>query len=118
MSREFVPLSEVERRLDPEVWYERVAAADAEAETLSEVLTRVRAGESRRSTFAVIVPERPHRTMLTELRRFEGGRRDARIDLRAPEALERKTTAEVRGAVGALAHAHPELGSEALVVVL
>jgi len=100
--------------LDPSIWAERVAAADAEAVRLAEVLERVRGGESRRAALAALVPERPHRTMLTRLRRFEEGGRDALIDRRAPKARPTKVTPEVKAAIRALAHTRPELCAEAL----
>lgn len=109
-----LPLPVVQSRIDPEIWARRVAAADEEATLLADVLERVRAGESRRSALAAVVPDQPHGTMLARLRRFEQGGRDALIDRRAPKAKERKVTAEVKGAVRALAHGRPELGSEAL----
>jgi transposase len=52
--------------------------------------------------------------MLTRLRKYEEGGRDALIDRRAPKGRGRMVTAEIRGAVRLLAHQRPELHSEAL----
>ena len=106
-------------RLPSETWRARVAEADAEAALLSEVVRRVEAGQSKGAALREVVPDRPVRTMLTHLRRYQAGGRDALIDRRAPTGeARRKVTPEVAAALKALATAFPSHGSVELGAML
>jgi len=107
-------LTKAEEALGPVIWSSRVSAAEAEGAVLARALARVTAGEKRGRVLGELFPDRPVRTMLTRLRRYESGGTEALIDLRVPRGTETKVTEEVRGALRVLAQLHPTLGSEAL----
>ena len=111
-------LRAIAERLPPETWAARVAAADEEVRVLAPALERVREGQSRRQALTEAAPGGHYHSLIKRLQRFERGGRDALIDRRAPRPYGQKVTAEVRGAVRALAHAHPELHSAELAVEL
>jgi hypothetical protein len=102
-------------QLSPEIWSHRVAVATEEARRLEVALARHRAGEGRGEVLRALFPERPVRTMLTRLRRYESGGRDALIDTRAPKGKERKITPEVLGALRGLVYAQGRTASHQLV---
>ncbi|MCP3957019.1 MAG: hypothetical protein GY719_04120, partial [bacterium] len=110
--------AEVAARLTPEEWTARCQLAETEARILERVLARVHGGESRSSALRAELPERPVSSTLRRLRRFEEGGRDALLNRRLPVRKERKMNDEARGALRALAVAHPGLGSEALAAKL
>lgn len=111
-------MAEVAARLTLEEWTARWQRADHEARVLERVLARVHGGESRSAALRAELPEQPVSSTLRRLRRFEEGGRDALLNRHLPVRRERKMDDEARGALRALAVAHPELGSEALAAKL
>ena len=111
MSETHIDLEELQRRLTPEAYAERVAAAKADAERLEQVLARVAAGKRRSEALRELYGHRSASTGRKRLKRYEAGGWEALVDRRAGKP-HKLLTDEVKALVRGMLLENPELRSK------